>query len=33
MSRRSLVAGHDPAVPERFNHLGTELDGLAVRLG
>lgn len=30
---RSLVAGHDPAVTERFAHLGTKLDGLVVRVG
>jgi glyoxylase-like metal-dependent hydrolase (beta-lactamase superfamily II) len=32
-SGRSLVPGHDPAVPERFAGLGTDLDGLAVRVG
>lgn len=30
---RSLVAGHDPDVSARFSGLGTELDGLAVRVG
>jgi glyoxylase-like metal-dependent hydrolase (beta-lactamase superfamily II) len=30
---RSLVPGHDPAVPERFAGLGADLDGMAVRVG